>query len=165
MGKWKEGRARETNTWCWVAWEQNGIGRCSAGPSPVPHVVLCSAWNQVWGGKTQQETCSSTSKTCLESWKWPVNQRGVERGGIGEERMRDGAGCDCLIDGDTAKAWWAGIEAGGSGYAERQSKALVSSDSSMHQWSDIGKLCFLSDSQFPNLKTKSYVYYALYGCE
>ena len=41
----------------------------------------------------------------------------------------------------------------------------VSSDASMHQWSDIGKLCFLSDPQFLNLETKSYVYYSLYGRE
>lgn len=32
----------------------------------------------------------------------------------------------CSVDGDTAKARWAGIEAGGSGYAERQREVLRS---------------------------------------
>lgn len=39
-----------------------------------------------------------------------------------------GLGVICSVDGDTAKARWAGIEAGGSGYAEAERGPEVRSD-------------------------------------
>lgn len=108
----KEGGARERltrdSTDVGKAWEQDdAVGCAFLLAHHLSHTVVVM-WLSLAPGLGREKHCRKHALLDLKNLpgelKATCGSERCRKRGIGEERMRDGAGCDLFSDGDTAKA-------------------------------------------------------------